>query len=293
MSTKATPFAYVLGGRLLVAAMPAFAQDSTSGATTSGTSTKASGKTPKGKKAAADKAAADKAAADKAAADKAAADKAAADQAAADKAAADKAADDKAAADKAAADKAAADKAAADKAAAEANDPFEDPNKTYRFIGLRYRDAVVPKFMINWFASGGRNVNVPMVGPVYTTRKDHVEYDLSLMYADYSMDPFLFKGLSDPVGSYELVESQLKLFYFMMDILYEIPLETKENKTGRFALLLGGGVGLAIVAGDLYRSQAYPLNGNANARSEQPKPVGCMHAGGAGGHKRRGLLRFE
>jgi hypothetical protein len=154
--------------------------------------------------------------------------------------------------------------------AVDPDDPFEDPNKTYRFIGLRYRDAVIPQFMLNWFASGGRNVNVPMVGPVYTTRKDHVEYDVALMYADYGMDPFLFKGKTDPPSSYELVQSQLKLFYLMLDILYEIPLETKAEKTGRFALLVGGGVGLAIVAGDLYRAQAYPLNGNANSDPSNP-----------------------
>ena len=217
-------------------------------------------------KAAAAKAAADKAVADKAAADAAATAKIAAD-AAADKAAADQAAADRAAADQVAADKAAADKAAAARAADDPYDPYEDPDKTYRFIGLRFRDAVAPKFIVNWFADGGRNVNAPMVGPEFITRRDHLEIAVALMYADYAMDPFLFKGKSDPSTSYELVASSLKLGYLMVDILYEIPLpfdEKKPGKDGRFALLIGGGVGVAGVFGSLYRSQAYPNTANAD-----------------------------
>ena len=243
----------MLGAPVLLAAPPAHAQG----------------------KAAAAKKAADKAAADKAAADKAAADKAAADKADADKAAADKAAADKADADKADADKATADKADADKAAAEkeksaseaALDPFEDPNKTYRFIGLRFRDAIVPKFIINWFANGGRNVNAPMVGPEFITRKDHLEIAIALMYADYSMDAFLFQGKSDPPTSWNFAQSQLKLGYAMIDIMYEVPIEKKGEKTGRFAFLVGGGVGIAGVFGSLYQAQAYP---NTPAAANNP-----------------------
>lgn len=143
-------------------------------------------------------------------------------------------------------------------------DPYEDPTKTYRFIGLRFRDAVAPKFIINWFADGGRNVNVPMVGPEFITRRDHLEIAVALMYADYSMDPFLFKGKSDPATSYEFAASSLKLGYLMVDIQYEIPLEKKGDKTGRFALLIGGGVGIAGVFGSLYRSQVYPNKANAD-----------------------------
>jgi hypothetical protein len=141
-------------------------------------------------------------------------------------------------------------------------DPFEDPGKPYRFIGIRYRDAIVPKFMINWFANGGRNVNVPMVGPEFITRQNHLEIAVSVMYADYSMSPFLFQGKSDSSTTWDLVQSQLKVAYAMVDILAEIPLEKKVvggvEKTGRVAFLIGGGVGIGGVFGNLYQSQAYP-----------------------------------
>jgi hypothetical protein len=207
--------------------------------------------------------------ADKDAADKA--DKDAADKDAADKDAREKADKDKAdGASRAAADKDAADKADKDKAEkekADALDPFEDSLKTYRFIGLRYRDAIVPRFLENVFgAAGGSTVNVPMVGVEFTSRRDRLEYDLALSYADFGMSPTLFKGKSQPDTAYELVQSGIKQILLTIDILYEFPLEKdKDGRTGRFSLLVGGGVGLGAVFGPLWRSQAYPLKPGASS----------------------------
>lgn len=135
------------------------------------------------------------------------------------------------------------------------NSPYEKPGEAYRFVGLRFRDIIVPKFMINLFADGARTVNVFSIGPEFSTRKDGLEIDFALTWADYSMDPFLFKGKSDADDAWEIVESKLGIFYFTTDLLYEIPLDKKE---GKFSLLVGGGVGLGIVYGDLNRAQAYP-----------------------------------
>jgi hypothetical protein len=228
--------------------------------------------------------AAEKAAAEKAAKEKAEAEaKAAAEKEAADKAAKEKAeADAKAKADadaKAAAEKAAADKAAKDKAEAEAAlDPFEDPQKTYRFIGLRYRDAVVPKFLLNAFAQGGRTVNVPMIGPELTSRRDNVEYDLSIMYADWTMSPTLFAGKSAALTDIELVQSGIRQVMITLDLLYEIPLEKKDGRTGRYSLLIGGGVGLGFVIGPLYRAQAYPKAGNNGSNLDASQWSPCVNA---------------
>jgi hypothetical protein len=79
------------------------------------------------------------------------------------------------------------------------------------------------------------------------------------MYAPYTMGPTIFRSKSDPQTSNELVQSDLKVLYAMVDILYEIPLEKKGDLDGRFAILVGGGVGLAGVFGSLYRSKAYPI----------------------------------
>jgi hypothetical protein len=136
-------------------------------------------------------------------------------------------------------------------------DPLEKDGKAYRFIGLRFRDIIVPKFMIELFADGGATVNVFTIGPEFTTRKDGLEIDLALSYADYSMDPFLFKGKNDGNDAWEIVSSDMKMLYFTTDLLYEIPLDKEK---GRFSLLVGGGLGLGVVLGNLYRTQAYPAD---------------------------------
>jgi hypothetical protein len=159
-------------------------------------------------------------------------------------------------------DKMPGEKKAPEPAAPSGNEPLEESGKAYRFIGLRFRNLIVPQFMINLFADGGASVNVFTIGPEFSTRKDGMEIDLALSYADYSMDPFLFKGKDDGNEAWEIVSSDMKLLYFTTDLLYEIPLDKEK---GRFSLLVGGGVGIGVVLGNLYRAQAYPgTPGNVN-----------------------------
>jgi hypothetical protein len=134
----------------------------------------------------------------------------------------------------------------------------EDPTKTYRYVGARYRHVVVPQFVLNLFADGGALSHVPVAGLEFGTRRDHVEYIFSVSYADYSTGDLMFKGKSEPDISYEKVNSDLGVIFAKMEILYEIPLD----KNSHFAFLIGGGVGIGGVVGDLYRSQAYPVTGS-------------------------------
>ncbi|HTM46337.1 MAG TPA: hypothetical protein VL137_15360 [Polyangiaceae bacterium] len=208
-------------------------------------------------KAATEKAAAEKAAADKAAAEQAAAEKAAAEQAAAEKAAADKAAAEQAAADKAAADKAAADKAAADRS------PVEEDGKTYRFVGLRYRGIILPKFVLSAFVEGGKTLYINGIGPEFTIRKDGMEFNLSSWLAFYSMGDTLMKGKKDPIDAWEIDSANLKLWYFTVDLL-----GSHELKPG-LSLVYGGGAGLAAVFGTVTRSEITPPGGNPNLPLDQ------------------------
>jgi hypothetical protein len=136
-------------------------------------------------------------------------------------------------------------------------DTKEDPKKSYRYIGAGYRHAVVPKFILNIFADGGTTVNVPMGRLEFGSRRDRLEYIVSLSYADYSKGDMLFKGKNELDTAYERVSSDLAIIFAKFEILYEIPLDDKS----RFALLLGGGVGIGGVIGDLYRTQVYPDTG--------------------------------
>ncbi len=137
------------------------------------------------------------------------------------------------------------------------------------------------KFIINWFANGGRNVNAPMVGPEFITRR-RPPRDRHLADVRGLLDvPLPLPGEERPDDHLrDLVQSQLKLAYAMVDILDEIPLEKKwrtASKTGRVALLLGGGVGMGGVFGNLYRSAGVPQRGQRGEQHRQPHAVERLH----------------
>lgn len=130
----------------------------------------------------------------------------------------------------------------------------ELPDQSYWFLGLRFRNFIVPKFMINIFVEGGATVNAFTFGPELTYRRGPLELDMALSYADFSMDPFMFKEKSEPDRAFEKASSDLKLLVAQIDIMANIPID----KGGRVQFLVGGDVGVAGVLGNLYRAQAYP-----------------------------------
>lgn len=155
-------------------------------------------------------------------------------------------------------------------------DPLEEEGKRYNFVGMRFRDVIVPQFMINWFASGGATVNVFMFGPEFTTRKNGTELDFAVQYADYSMNPFMFKGNNEPDTAYEVVSSSMKMVLFTADLLYNVPID----KTGKFSFLVGAGIGFGVVFGDLKREQAYPIDGSGKADPNDVNKWGtCLEPG--------------
>ena len=136
--------------------------------------------------------------------------------------------------------------------------PVELPGQTYRFVGLRYRGIVVPKFMMNLFGDGGETVYVHGVGPEFAIRKDGFEYVFSLWWAGYYMDDTPFKTSSDPKNAFEIVKSDLNVIYMTADFLWS------QELGSQFAVNYGMGAGFGLVFGDLYRTQAYPKDGNPN-----------------------------
>ncbi|MEO5725779.1 MAG: hypothetical protein ABI134_36215 [Byssovorax sp.] len=160
-------------------------------------------------------------------------------------------------------------------------DPLEEEGKRYNFVGLRFRDVIVPKFMINWFADGGATVNVAMFGPEFSTRKNGTEIDFAVQYADYSMNRFMFKGKNETEKAYEAVSSSMKMLLFTADLLFNVPID----KTGKFTFLIGGGIGFGVVFGDLNRAQAYPAGGRDSADPNDQSQWGtCLSPGAPGGY---------
>jgi hypothetical protein len=150
------------------------------------------------------------------------------------------------------------------------SEKVKDDSATKYYLGARFRDFIVPGFLFSMFADGGPGaVNVFSGGPEFMLQSGALEviFSVTVPYADFSMDEFLFKSKDDPKEAYEIVSSSLKLITVSADLLGRIPLEKK----GTVALLIGGGVGISGVLGDIRRNQAKPKNGNRNADPNQPE----------------------
>lgn len=133
--------------------------------------------------------------------------------------------------------------------------PVEDPSKTYYFVGARVRAVIVPAFIIEAFGDGGESVVGPSFGPEFAIRKNGFEYVFAVSYTAYPMQDVPFKAPSDPETAMELVTSEIKVLYLSADFYWS------KSFSPQFAFLYGGGAGLGIVWGPLYRAQAYPVPG--------------------------------
>lgn len=152
--------------------------------------------------------------------------------------------------------------------------PTSDPNKAKFYLGARFRDFIVPGFIFGMFADGGPGiVNVFSGGPELAVQMGALETVVSITvpYADFSMNEFLFKSKDDPDQAYEIVSSSLKLITASVDLLGRI----KVDKKGTVAFLIGGGVGISGVLGDIRRTQAYPNDPEAIDPTDRAKWNKC------------------
>jgi hypothetical protein len=165
------------------------------------------------------------------------------------------------------------------------------PEKTKFYLGARFRDFVAPAFLFNLFVDGGPDVvNVFSGGPELAVQMGALETIVSITvpYADYSMNEFLFKSKDDPDQAYEFISSSLKLITASVDLLGRIKLEKK----GTVALLIGGGVGISGVVGDIRRTQAYPDDPDAIDPKDPAKWHKCREPGDPDGTSTPGGVAY-
>jgi hypothetical protein len=143
----------------------------------------------------------------------------------------------------------------------------EEKDKSYYTVGLRFRGLFIPKFMIEAFGDGGTGVFAPSIGPEFGIRRNGFEYVFAINYTSYVMTHQPFKAPSDPQEAMELVDAHLKVLYFTADFQWSTQVSPA------VAWTYGGGAGLGIVWGPLYRVQAYPSASAENGWDYCPGPA--------------------
>jgi hypothetical protein len=166
-------------------------------------------------------------------------------------------------------------------------DVEEKENKTYLFVGLRYRGALIPKFMLNIFVDEGKSVYTNTVGLELDIRKEGFSLIPALSYAELGTGDILFKekGAKETIaGNYNLVNSSLKVIYATADLLWS----TKISKNVEFEY--GAGFGFGVVFGDLVTNWVkFDTSANAPLRDDsgrgftkctavEPSGTGCNKA---------------
>jgi hypothetical protein len=154
----------------------------------------------------------------------------------------------------------------------DSTDPFEDPHEGYYFIGLMYREIVVPKFMQGLFVDGGTTVANPGFGAQFEYRKDAFSIIGSLWWQDFAFNgPFREAG--DAVTNTEMIDSSWSMVAGSASFLWS----TAFNDM--FAIEYGVDVGLGVVLGNGVRTEAYSTDGDRTfhpcTRALDPDPAYC------------------
>jgi len=151
--------------------------------------------------------------------------------------------------------------------AASSKSVVEEKDKSYYTVGLRFRGLFIPSFMIHAFGDGGSNVFAPSFGPEFGIRRNGFEYVFAVQYTSYVLTHQPFKAPSDPQEAMELVDAHLKVLYFTADFQWST------DVSPNVAWTYGGGAGLGVVWGPLYRVQAYPSSSAENGWDYCPGPA--------------------
>lgn len=136
-------------------------------------------------------------------------------------------------------------------AAHDSTDPYEDPHRTYMFLGAFYRHTWLPRFMLDLFTDEAVGTNNPSLGLEFIYRKDGFDIITSLYWMrSHAYGPFL--GPGDEPGEIEIIDSTLSAVMVGATFLWS----TAFNDV--FSFQYGIGLGIGGVYGDLVRTEGYP-----------------------------------
>lgn len=130
---------------------------------------------------------------------------------------------------------------------------LEDPNKTYLFVGLRYRGTIIPAAFEHLFVSDGSTPFSNSFGGELDIRKNNHSNVIWLQYTEFTFGNTLFfqKNTDDHPNNYSIVNSGLKGIYLGVDELWSTPIVNHLDFEGGFS------VGLGVIFGNLTNDWAY------------------------------------
>lgn len=139
------------------------------------------------------------------------------------------------------------------------------------WLGARYYGAVLPKFVMNIVADGGRNMVIPGGAFTFTTQASEAEITVALGYLSFRMGDTPFKPHGQPDTEWEFVGSSLQALTATVDLMWSFPLDKRGNVNFR----VGGAAGVGYMfLGDMTRVQSYPVDGKPGDPAKYAKCQG-------------------
>jgi hypothetical protein len=147
----------------------------------------------------------------------------------------------------------------------DSSDTHEDRDKSYYFIGLRYRGTVIPKFFVNLFVDDGATFFSNTVGGEIDIRRDNHSTIPWIAWTGYGFGDTLFlqKGKPDQPDNRSDVASGLWGLFLGLDELWSAPLDEKHHWDFEY----GFGVGIGFIFGTLNNNWVYQTNDNSGLLS--------------------------
>jgi hypothetical protein len=133
----------------------------------------------------------------------------------------------------------------------------ETPGQQYLFLGARYRAVLIPTFVQQLFADGGKTLLAHTPGLEFAIRKDGFEYNLFAQFGIYNASDVPFKGSTDENIAWEIIDLDYQILTLGSDFMWS----TDDFAPG-LSLTYGAGAGLGVVFGSLTRTQAFPEDPN-------------------------------
>ena len=138
----------------------------------------------------------------------------------------------------------------------DANDPHEEANTDYFFVGAFYRHVVIPGFIQQLFVDGGIDGSNPGVGLTFNWRKNDFNVIANVWWNNAEASGY-FRALGDPRTDTELIQAHMGVVFVNAEFMWSFPI------TDWLAFELGFDLGFGFVYGGLTRTEAYESSDGA------------------------------